>query len=81
MFGETHDDIGLAADGAETGLNLFRDLAGVLGSTCISQNATTQVATYLTNAAGTAFCTIGTPDWVTTFHGKLNKYLYARWHE
>ena len=71
VFGETHDDIGLAADGAETGLNLFRDLAGVLGSTCISQNATTQVATYLTNAAGTAFCTIGTPDWLTTFQENL----------
>ena len=48
VFGETHDDIGLAA-----------------------QNATTQVATYLTNAAGTAFCTIGTPDWLTTFQENL----------
>ncbi len=71
VFGDTHDDIGLAADGAEVGLNLFRDLAGVLGSTCISQNATTQIATYLTNAAGTAFCTIGTPDWLTTFRENL----------
>ena len=71
VFGETHDDIGLAADGAEVGLNLFRDLAGVLGSTCISQNATTQAATYLTNSAGTAFCTIGTPDWLTTFRENL----------
>lgn len=73
VFGETHDDIGLAAEGAETGLDLFRDLAGVLGSTCISQNATTQVATYLTNAAGTAFCTIGTPDWLTTFQENLTQ--------
>ena len=71
VFGDTHDDIGLNADGAEVGLNLFRDLAGVLGSTCISQNATTQVATYLTNSAGTAFCTIGTPDWLTTFQENL----------
>ena len=71
VFGDTHDDIGLNADGAEMGLNLFRDLAGVLGSTCISQNATTQVATYLTNSAGTAFCTIGTPDWLTTFQENL----------
>ena len=71
VFGEMHDDIGLAADGAEVGLNLFRDLAGVLGSTCISQNATTQAATYLTNSAGTAFCTIGTPDWLTTFRENL----------
>lgn len=71
VFGETHDDIGLNADGAETGLNLFRDLAGALGSACISQNATTQVATYLTNSAGTVFCTIGTPDWLTTFRENL----------
>ena len=71
VFGDSHDDIGLNADGAEVGLRLFRDLAGVLGSTCISQNATTQVATYLTNAAGTAFCTIGTPDWLTTFQENL----------
>lgn len=71
IFGETHDDIGLNADGAETGLNLFRDLAGVLGSNCIPQAATTQVATYLTNAAGTVFCTIGTPDWLTTFQENL----------
>lgn len=71
VFGDTHDDIGLNADNAATGLNLFRDLAGVLGSNCISQNATTQVATYLTNSAGTAFCTIGTPDWLTTFQENL----------
>ena len=71
VFGDSHDDIGLNADGAEVGLRLFRDLAGVLGSTCISQNATTQVATYLTNAAGTVFCTIGTPDWLTTFQENL----------
>ena len=77
VFGDTHDDIGLAADGAEVGLNLFRDLAGVLGSTCISQNATTQIATYLTNAAGTAFCTIGTPDWLTTFRENLTE-TYVR---
>ena len=77
VFGETHDDIGLNADGAETGLNLFRDLAGVLGSTCISQNATTQVATYLTNADGTVFCTIGTPDWLTTFRENLTQ-TYVR---
>ena len=72
VFGESHDDIGLNAAGAEVGLNLFRDLAGVLGSTCISQNATTQVATYLTNADGTVFCTIGTPDWLTTFRENLS---------
>ncbi len=71
IFGDTNEDIGLNAEGAETGLGLFRDLAGALGSNCISQNATTQVATYLTNAAGTAFCTIGTPDWLTTFQENL----------
>ena len=72
VFGETHDDIGLNADGAEVGLNLFRDLAGVVGSTCINQNATTQVATYLTDSKGTVFCTIGTPDWLTTFRENLS---------
>ena len=72
VFGDTHEDIGLNAEGAETGLDLFRDLAGVLGSACIPQAATTQVATYLTNAAGTVFCTIGTPDWLTTFQENLS---------
>lgn len=78
VFGETSEDIGLNAEGVETGLNLFRDMAGVLGSGCISQDATTQAATYLTDANGTAFCTIGTPDWLMTFRENLAKtYMRA----
>lgn len=72
VFGESSEDIGLNADGAEVGLNVFRDMAGVVGSKCISQNATTQVATYLTDSKGTVFCTIGTPDWLTTFQENLS---------
>lgn len=78
VFGDTHDDIGLNADGTEIGLNLFRDLAGVLGSRCISQDATTQVATYLTDKNGTVFCTIGTPDWLTTFQENLTATYKAQ---
>ena len=78
VFGETHDDIGLNAAGSEVGLNLFRDLAGVLGSRCISQDATTQVATYLTNKDGTVFCTIGTPDWLTRFQENLTATYKAQ---
>ena len=78
VFGETHDDIGLNAAGSEIGLNLFRDLAGVLGSRCISQDATTQVATYLTSKDGTVFCTIGTPDWLTTFQENLTATYKAQ---
>jgi arabinogalactan oligomer/maltooligosaccharide transport system substrate-binding protein len=71
IFGDSSTDIGLANPDAETGLQLFRDLAGVLGSACITQDVTTQAATYLTDEKGTVFCTIGTPDWLTTYRENL----------
>lgn len=76
VFGDTHDDIGLNADGAEIGLNLFRDLAGVLGSRCISQDATTQVATYLTDKNGTVFCTIWSEQEFWKVHAQMDEKLY-----
>jgi arabinogalactan oligomer/maltooligosaccharide transport system substrate-binding protein len=71
VFGETSADIGLNKPGTATGLKLFRDMAGVLGSACITQDVTTQAATYLTDDKGTVFCTIGTPDWLTTYRENL----------
>jgi arabinogalactan oligomer/maltooligosaccharide transport system substrate-binding protein len=71
IFGDSSTDIGLAAPGTANGLMLFRDLSGMLGSACITQDVTTQAATYLTDAKGTVFCTIGTPDWLTTYRENL----------
>jgi hypothetical protein len=46
-------------------------LGGVLGSACITQDVTTQAATYIADSNGTVFCTIGTPDWLTTYRDNL----------